>query len=91
MNKYKDYSDEVLFSVGQRVHIELPDIPVEQRDVTTGVIVRISTMFPGTPKHRKIRIMVRIDCKGNYVKKGFRLVGGIEGDFTCDQKRLVAI
>ncbi len=84
--KIEDFSNEVLFTVGQRVHIDLPDVTKEERDVTTGVIIKIDTHFPATPKHRKIRITIRLD--GNYIKKEFRRAGGIEHDFTCDQKRL---
>ena len=87
----KDFSKEVRFKVGQRVHIDLPDIPKEQRDVTTGVIVKIDTHSPFTPKHRLIRCTVRIDDRGNYVKEEFRMAGGIEHNFTCDQIRLTAI
>jgi len=83
----EDFSDEVLFKVGQRVHIDLPDIPIEQRDVTTGVIIKMDTHFPTTPKHRKIRVTVRID-RGNYIKEEFRVSGGIEHNFTLEQKRL---
>lgn len=89
--KYKDFSDEVLFKVGQRVHIELPDIPKEQRDVTTGILIKVDTMFPLTPKHRRIKCTIRIDGRGNYVKKEYRLAGGISHDFTCGQNRLTAI
>ena len=85
----KDYSKEVQFKVGQRVHIDLPEIPKEQRDVTTGVIVKIDTHFPSTPKHRLIKCTIRLD--GNYVKEEFRMAGGIEHNFTCDQIRLTAI
>ena len=91
MSKYEDFSDEVLFKVGQRVHIDIPLIPKEERDVTTGVISRIDAHFPTTPKHRSIRVTVRIDGKGNYIKKKFQRQGGIEHDFTCDQKRLTKI
>ena len=85
----KDFSKEVRFKVGQRVHIDLPEIPKEQRDITTGVIVKIDTHFPSTPKHRLIKCTVRLD--GNYVKKEFRVAGGIEHDFACGQNRLTAI
>ena len=89
--KYKDFNNEVLFKVGQRVHIELPLVPKEHRDVTTGLLIKIDTMFPLTPKHRHIRCTVRIDGKGNYVKKEYRESGGISHNFTCDQNRLTAI
>lgn len=89
--KYKDFSDEVLFKVGQRVHLELPEIPKEQRDVTTGILIKVNTMFPLTPKHRHIRCTIRFDGKGNYVKKEYRLMGGISFTLTCDQDRLTAI
>lgn len=85
----KDFSNEVLFRVGQRVHIELPDIPKEQRDITTGLIIKINTYFPTTPKHRSIKVTIKMD--GNYVKEKFRMAGGIEYNFTCDQKRLILL
>ncbi|KKL69435.1 hypothetical protein LCGC14_2115010 [marine sediment metagenome] len=88
MKDYIDYSDEVLFKLGQRVHLDLPDIPKEQRDVTTGIIVKMDTHFPGSPEHRKIRVTIRIDRKGNYIKKEFRFAGGISHDFTCGQDTL---
>lgn len=87
----KDYSEEVRFKVGQRVHMDLPLIPKEQRDVTTGVIVKIDTHYPSTLKHRQIRCTIRIDDRGNYVKEEFRMAGGIQHNFTCDQNRLKAI
>ena len=82
----EDFSDEVLFKVGQRVDIDLPGIPKEQRDITTGVIIRVDTHFPTTPKHRSIRVTIRLD--GNYVKEECRIAGGIEHNFTCEQKIL---
>ena len=85
----KDFSKEVRFKVGQRVDMDLPDIPKEKRDVTTGTIVKIDTHFPSTPEHRFIKCTVRLD--GNYVKKEFRMAGGIEHDFACGQNRLTAI
>ena len=91
MKEYEDYSKEVLFKVGQRVHVELPEVPIEQRDVTTGIISAINTRFPTTPKMRKIRITVRFDGKGNYVKKEFRVWGGIKFELTCDQNRIELI
>ena len=81
--KYYDYSTECEFQVGERVHVELPQVPVEQRETTTGIIVKIDTMFPTTPEHRKIRYTIRFDGKGNYIKKEYRMAGGIKFQFTC--------
>ncbi len=90
--KYEDYSKEVLFTVGQRVHVELPEVPKEQRDITTGIIIRINTHFHATPEHRSIWYTVRFDNKGNYVKKKFQsFASSIEFEFVCEARRLVAI
>lgn len=74
---YPAFDSEVKLQVGQRVEIDLPEVPVEERDVTTGIIVGISVRFPTTPKLRYISYEVRFDRKGNYIKKEYRLVGGL--------------
>lgn len=83
MSKYLDYSDEAAFRVGQRVHIEIKEIPVDERETTTGVIVGVDTKFFATPSLRKILYTVRIDEKGYYVKKEFRtFFGAIRFEYT---------
>lgn len=89
---YEAYDTEVLFQVGERVHIELPEVPKDQRDTTTGVIVKIDTHFFATKEHRKIFYIVRLDGKGNYIKAKDQAMGGywqgIKATFTCMQSRL---
>lgn len=91
---YKDFTDEVKFQVGQRVHVEIEEIPIEERDVTTGIIIGIQTNFHAAPILRKIKYVVRFDGKGNYSKDSkitalASLLGGRLGfEFTCEARRL---
>jgi len=85
-----DYSKEIKFQVGQRVSVDIKEIPVKQRDVTTGTILKIETRFPSTPAMRRHTYFVRFDNKGNYVKKKDRLMGGItEMYFRADRLTLI--
>lgn len=92
MKKHIDYSKEVKFQVGQRVELDLKEVPVEERETTTGIITKIDTHFPSTPKHRKIFYTIRFDGKGNYIKKEYqRVAGGIGFEFTCQVSRFKKI
>jgi len=83
--KIEDYSNKVKLQVGQRVELDLPEVPVEDRDVTTGVIERISTMFTLTSSHRKIIYTMRFDGNGNYIKEDRRITKqGIQQRITLD-------
>lgn len=92
MKEHEDFSDEVLFQVGQRVHVDLSLVPPEERETTTGVITSISTTMFTVPKFRRIRYKIRFDGKGNYIKKEFRLTGaGIKSEITCGSNSLRSI
>ena len=81
----KEFNNEVKFLVGERVHIELKEIPIKERNITTGIIVGIDTRFMHTPELRSITYAIRMD--GEYVKKQYQLFGGIGevSRFSCDQ------
>jgi len=74
--KYLSFENEVKFQVGQRVEMDLPEIPIEERDVTTGIIIKIYTKFFASPELRRVFYLVRFDNRSNYVKKEFRYCGG---------------
>jgi hypothetical protein len=74
--KYEDFSNEIKFQVGQRVHVELKEIPEKERNVTVGTITKIDVMFPRTPKMRKIFYTIRFD--ENYIKKEHVLISNID-------------
>lgn len=76
-NIVKEFSNEVKFQVGERVSVDLPDVPVEQRDTTSGIITNISTRFHHTPHMRKIAYTIHFDNKGSYIKKRFALFSRI--------------
>lgn len=64
----KDFSNEVKFQVGQRVSVDLKEIPKEERNCETGVIKTIYTKFLRTPKMRTIMYQVVFD--ESYIKSG---------------------
>jgi len=87
-----DFSNELKVQVGNRVHVELSDVPEKDRDVTTGVIVAIRTFWVHTPKMRRFQIDVRFDGDGNYVKKSSQMAEGIGPIFSLrDQDKLTII
>lgn len=83
---HADFSLEVLFSVGERVQVELEEIPEEERNCTTGVIVACTTRFALTPSKRRIVYEVRFDGDKNYAKT--TLVCGIKSGTQFSQSRL---
>lgn len=86
-----DFQKEVKFNLGQRVEVDLEEIPVEHRDTTTGTIVGMRADFPSTKELRKIRYKVRFDNKGNYVKKDCQFYGGISFEVIVSGNRLKAL
>lgn len=74
---YEDYSEEVKFQVGQRVDVDLPYVKIEDRDVTTGIIILIGTRFFATKEHRRIYHTIRLDNKNFYIKHE-KLITGID-------------
>jgi len=84
-----EYDDEVMFQVGQFVDVDLPEIPVENRDCTWGVIIAIRTRFPLSPEFRSIYYTVKF--AGDYIIKEKRLLGGIKGQIQCLGKNLKRI
>ena len=88
-SKIAAYDDEVLFQVGQRVIVDMPEVPKEARADTHGVIRQIRTKFPASPKLRRITYTVDLDGKGNYFKKSHRFLGGLTTPaVTADKLRL---
>ena len=82
------FSDEGEFSVGQKVAVDFPEIPSEERLDTIGTIIGISTRFPATPSLRRITYEVRFPT--NYVKPEFRMMRGIT-TIHVEAKRLTAV
>ena len=62
----EDFSNELDFQVGNRVHVELRDVPKKWRNMETGVIVNIDTHFAHTPEMRRFAITVRLDGDQKY-------------------------
>lgn len=58
---------EAPFRIGQRVQVELAEIPPKERNCSIGTIIGITTRFPATPQIRKVKYLVRFD--DNYIKK----------------------
>lgn len=84
-----NYTDMIKFQVGQRVKIELPEVPIESRDVTTGVIIAIRTDHAHCPSLRVIRYEILFDNNGNYLKKEHRFTKeGIGPKFWFPEERL---
>ena len=81
---FKEYNNEVKFQVGQMVEVDIPTIPIEDRDQTKGLIIAINTKFPLSKELREIIYTVRLI--GNYAKKKF--FQHIKGDTTVKQKQL---
>lgn len=65
--RIEDFSDECPFRVGQRVHLELKNIPKADRHCEVGVIKTIMTRFLYTPEMRSVKFQVVLDAP--YVKK----------------------
>ena len=63
-------STETSFAVKDRVKVELPDVPLEQRNCDAGVITQIAIRFRDT-KFERITYEVTFD--ENYIKKEFVL------------------
>ena len=57
----KDFSNEVKFQVGQRVYVDLKEIPKKERNCETGVVKTIYTKFLRTSKLRTIMYQVAFD------------------------------
>ncbi len=87
----KDFSNEVKFQVGQKVEVDFPDVPTEERDVTTGFIYQIEARFPLTPPLRKIKYHIRLDGDGNYVKKDCQLSEGVGPRIIVPSERIKLI
>ena len=86
-----DFSNEVKFQVGQKVEIDFIDVPIDERDVTTGFIYTVEARFPLTPSMRKIKYHVRLDGDGNYVKKECQLFEGVGPKIIVPGERLKLI
>ena len=85
-----NYTDIVKFQVGQRIKVDIKEIPIKDRDTTTGVIIGIRTRFPATPNFREILYEVLFDNKGNYIKKGHRFTEkGIGPNQWFNEKQLI--
>ena len=56
-----DYSGEVLFGVGQRVRVTIPDVPAEELHCNLGTITGIRTAFARSPDHRYVTYQVIFD------------------------------
>lgn len=85
-SQLKRYDDEVVFQVGQFVEIDLPEIPIEDRECTWGVITGIITKYPLSPQLRKI--LYEIKLAGLYIKKSKRIFKGLKGELHCPAKCL---
>lgn len=74
------------FELGERVHLELKDVPVEQRDNTFGYIININLKYPRSDKLRRIVYTVRLE--GKYIKPECIIYENIEHDFSCAETSL---
>jgi len=82
----KKYDNEVQFQVGQFVEIDLPEVPIEDRECTWGVVIGIMTRFPLSNNLRKIVYYVKL--AGLYIKKSKRRFKGFGGEIHCEAKYL---
>ena len=71
-----------MINLGDRVSVELEEIPEHERQCTTGEVIGLSVRFPATPKFRRERVKIRFDK--NYVKGEFRFSSGIN-ELTMDR------
>ena len=60
-NIIKSYTHEIKYQVGQRVRVDIPEIPPEQTNCKTGVVTGIKTRFPKSPELRQHSYTVRFD------------------------------
>lgn len=58
MKKNEDWQE---FQVGQRVRVDLVDIPKKDRQCEVGVVMAVTTRFARTPELRQVRYHVRFD------------------------------
>ena len=61
-----DFSDKVKVQVGNRVHVDIKDVPKKWRIMETGIITGINTEFVHTPEMRRFQITVRLDGDQRY-------------------------
>ncbi len=71
----ESYAHEIKFQVGQRVRVDIPEIPPEETNCKTGLITGIKTRFPRSPDLRQHYYMVRFDT--GVIKKGCEYIGQI--------------
>lgn len=86
-----DFSNIVKFKVGQRVKINLPNVPEEQKDVTTGTIVGCEVSCPTIEEHRKIFYNVQLDNEGSYIKKEYKKFINLRHKICILQEYLIEI
>ena len=80
------YDKEVPFQVGQFVEIDLPMVPVEDRECTWGVITGIRTRFPLDSHMRSVVYIIKL--AGLYIKKDRRAWKGLRGRIDCGAQHL---
>ena len=80
------YEKEVPFQVGQFVEIDLPDVPVEDRDCTWGVIIGIRTRFPLDSHMRTVTYGIKL--AGLYIKRDKWMWKGLRGRIDCSAQHL---
>ena len=68
-NMNESYNHEIKYQVGQRVRVDIPEIPPEETNCKEGVITAIKTRFPKSPEHRQHFYTVRFDA--SVIKEGF--------------------
>jgi hypothetical protein len=74
--------------VGQRVRVDIPEIPPKETNCKTGVITGIKTRFPRTPECRWHFYTVRFD--EGVIKKGCEFLGQIhELSVSAEQLELL--
>ena len=57
----ESYAHEIKYQVGQRVRVDIPEIPPEQTNCKTGAVTAIKTRFPKSPDCRIHFYTVRFD------------------------------
>ncbi len=77
------------FQVGDRVEVDLKEVPENERNCIVGTITKIWLKFARTPKFRRKMITVHFD--ENYIKKGDQLCGGIDDISLEDQSKIEKI
>ena len=86
--KHQAFNDEVKFQVGERVRVDFPEVPIDERDSTSGIIVGISTRFPTTSTHRTIGYQIWFDGSGQYIKRENMCAGGIGNNIVVSADKL---